>query len=287
VRNLFEQTVLPRELCIVDSSDDTPTRTEIERLCGDAGVALDYVHPAPRGLTVQRNIGIDRTTGDPLCFIDDDIWMRPDAHEEVLAEFARWGPEIGGVRGMPVEPPQPGTLTVLWRRFFLMGGWWPKGSGRVRASFFGEGVSSTDVVYRVEFFTGLFMAFRRQVFEYERFDEKLVGYGFKEDVDFSYRVFKRGYLLVQTPNARIQHLQSSTERMRAFELQRMHVANIFYLHQKNMPRTLKYRAALWWALLGTLLLDTGRALRARDAGYVAGLAAGLLDNVRGRGPSRE
>ena len=63
------------EICVVDSSDETPARGEIEELCRDAGIELGYVHPAPRGLTIQRNIGIDRTHGDPVFLIDDDVLL--------------------------------------------------------------------------------------------------------------------------------------------------------------------------------------------------------------------
>ena len=74
VRSLVEQTVLPQEVCIVDSSAEAPTRAEIETLCANVGLRLDYMQPAPRGLTVQRNMGIDRTTGDPVFLINDDVW---------------------------------------------------------------------------------------------------------------------------------------------------------------------------------------------------------------------
>src|SRR5688572_946252 len=102
IESLVHQTVLPAELCIVDSSDETPVRAKIEELCEEAGLALDYHHPAPRGLTVQRNIGIDRTTGDPVFFVDDDVFLEPECHERCLDEFGRWantsGRPLGGVR---------------------------------------------------------------------------------------------------------------------------------------------------------------------------------------------
>jgi glucosyl-dolichyl phosphate glucuronosyltransferase len=283
VESLVEQSVLPSELCIVDSSEETPTRSDIERLCAGVGLALDYVHPAPRGLTVQRNLGIDRTTGDPVFLIDDDIWMAPDAHEEVLAEYERWGPELGGVRGAWLDPPIPNRVTVLWRKLFAMGGWWPEASGRVRAGFFTETVVTSADVRKVEAFIGWFMSFRRRVFDEERFDENLRGYAYKEDVDFSYRVLKRGYVLVQTPRARIVHRRTPSERLPAFELQRMILANQFYLHRKNMPHTLKYKAALYWALLGMLVLNAGKAIQTRDRGYVTGMLRGVWEQARGRG----
>ena len=283
VRSIVEQTVLPAELCVVDSSDEPLGRPEVERLSADAGITLEYVHPAERGLTIQRNIGIERTTGDPVFLIDDDVTLAPDVHEEILAEYARWGPELGGVRGAPVHPPDPSRLTILWRKLFGMGGWWADGSGKMRPGFFVEGVASSDSVRRVEYMNGWFMSYRRAVFEHERFDERLAGYAWKEDIDFSYRVVKRGYVLVQTPKARIVHHKSSSERLSPFDHQRMALANQFYLHRKNMPQTLRYKAALWWALLGALPLNVGKVVQTRDPGYLTGFLVGAWEQARGRG----
>jgi GT2 family glycosyltransferase len=283
VQSLVTQTVLPSELCIVDSSAETPSRARIERLCADAEIALDYVHPTPRGLTVQRNLGVDRTSGDPVCFVDDDVWMAPDAHEEVLAEYERWGSELGGVRGVWRRPPALNTFVKLWRRFFGMEGWWPEASGRVLPGFFTEAVTTSAEVRRVEAFNGWFMSFRREVFDHERFDENLAGYAFKEDADFSYRVFKRGYVLVQTPKAQIDHLKTSAQRLSPYDLQRMNLANQLYLHRKNMPQTLKYKAALWWALTGTFLLMVGKSVQTRDSGYATGMIVGAWEQARGCG----
>jgi len=283
VRSIVEQTVLPAELCVVDSSEEPLGRPEVERLCAEAGITLEYVHPALRGLTIQRNIGIERTTGDPVFLIDDDVTLAPDVHEEILAEYARWGPELGGVRGAPVHPPSPSRPTILWRKLFGMGGWWADGSGKMRPGFFVEGVASSDSVRRVEYMNGWFMSYRRAVFEHERFDERLAGYAWKEDIDFSYRVVKRGYVLVQTPKARVTHHKSSSERLSAFDHQRMALANQFYLHRKNMPQTLPYKAALWWALVGTLPLNVGKVVQTRDPGYLTGFLVGAWEQARGRG----
>jgi GT2 family glycosyltransferase len=283
VRSLLAQTVLPEELCIVDSSEEPRARAEIEQLCAEAGIRLEYVNPAPRGLTVQRNLGIERTTGDPVFLMDDDVSLAPNVHEEILAEYGRWGPELGGVRGAPADPPKVPRLVILWRRFFGMGGWWPEGTGRMRPGFYVEGVSSSRDVRRLEYFEGWFMSYRREVFEHERFDESLAGYAYKEDIDFSHRVVKRGYVLVQTPKARIVHHKSPSDRLSAFDQQRMALANQFYLHRKNMPQTLRYKAALWWALLGTLPFNVGKMLQTRDPGYVTGFVVGAWEQARGRG----
>jgi GT2 family glycosyltransferase len=282
VASLVAQTLLPAELCIVDASDETPTRGEIEGLCRSVGLELDYHHPAPRGLTVQRNVGIDRTQGDPVFFIDDDVVLQPDCHEEILKEYERWGPELGGVRAAPTRPARPGKVSLFLRKLFGFGGWWPEASGRMRSGFYVEGVSESVGVRRLEYFTGWFMSFRRAVVERERFDEKLSGYGHKEDIDYTFRV-SRNWVLVQTPQARCDHVRAHTARLSAHELQRMNLSNQFYLHRKNLPQTPKNRAALWWALFGLFLFNIGKSIRRRDAGYTTGLVVGAVEQARGRG----
>ena len=282
VQSLLAQTVLPSELCIVDASPEAPSRARIEELCGSAALPLDYHHPAPKGLTVQRNVGIDRTKGDPVFFIDDDVWMAPDCHEEILAEYERWGPELGGVRATPVRPATPSLATRIYRRIFGIGGWWPEASGKVRPGFYAEGVSDSAGVRKLEYFNGWFMSYRREVFEHERFDEALSGYGYKEDIDFSYRVSRR-YVLVQTPKARCDHLKSPSARLNSHNLQRMNLANQFYLHRKLMPQDGYHRLALWWAWLGLFILNIGKAAQTKDTGLVTGMIAGAWEQLRGRG----
>lgn len=287
IESVVDQTVLPLELCIVDSSDETPSRGRIEALCAGVGIRLDYHHPAPRGLTVQRNIGVDRTSGDPVFFIDDDVWLAADCHEAVLAAYEQWSTPtahkpLGGVRAAPLRPARPALVTRLYRKLFGIGGWWPEGSGRVRPGFYVEGVSESAGIRVVEYFNGWFMSYRREVFAGERFDEALSGYAYKEDIDFSYRVSRR-YTLIQTPRARCDHLKSGAARLSSHQLQRMNLANQFYLHRKLLPQTPRYRIALWWALLGLSLLNLGKALQLRDPGLVSGLVTGAWEQARGRG----
>jgi GT2 family glycosyltransferase len=273
---------LPGELCIVDSSDETLVRASIEKMCADVGLQLQYHHPAPRGLTIQRNYGIDRTTGDPVFLVDDDVFLAPDCHKEVIKEYDRWGPEVGGIRATPVDPARPPLISVLWRKLFGIGGWWPEASGRMKPGFWVEGVSEAAGVRRIEYMTGWFMSFRREVFDHERFDRALSGYGHKEDVDMTYRVSRR-YTLLQTPKARCAHFQTITNRMPSHKLMRMNLANQFYLHRKNMPQDFKHKAALWWGLLGLFILNIGRGLFKRDPGLVTGMVVGVWEQSRGKG----
>jgi GT2 family glycosyltransferase len=282
VESLVNQTVLPAELCIVDSSETAPARGAIESLCTASAVALDYVHPAASGLPRQRNLGLDRTSGDPVFLIDDDVHLEPTCHQEVLEVYRRWGHRLGGVRAAPVTPSRPAWPSIAWRRLFGIGGWWPEASGKVRGGFWLEGTSESAGVKKQEAFVGYFMSFRRAVFERERFDEALAGYASQEDIDFSYRV-SRNWTLVQTPSARCEHYRAATDRLDSMKLERMKLANHFYLWRKNMPRDARHLAALWWGLTGLFIHNCAKAVVRRDPGLAAGIALGAWEQARGRG----
>jgi GT2 family glycosyltransferase len=282
VRSLCAQTVLPAELCIVDSSEGASVRGEIEDLCVGAGLDLDYVHPAARGLPRQRNLALDRTSGDPVFLIDDDVYLAPTCHEAVLAEYDRWGDRVGGIRAAPMTPARPPRLSVLWRRLFGIGGWWPEASGKVRGGFWLEGTSESAGVRKQEAFVGYFMSYRRRVFDVERFDEALSGYASQEDIDFSYRV-SRNWVLVQTPTARCDHFKTGTDRLDSMKLERMKLANHFYLFHKNMPQDARHLAALWWGLCGLFVHNCVKAGARRDPGLAAGIVVGAWEQARGRG----
>ncbi len=282
VRSLTAQTVLPAELCIVDSSEGAPVRAEIEGLCAEVGLALDYVHPAARGLPRQRNLALERTSGDPVFLIDDDVYLDSTCHEAVLAEYERWGEGVGGVRAAPMTPARPPRMSVLWRKLFGIGGWWPEASGKVRGGFWLEGTSESAGVKKQEAFVGYFMSYRRGVFDGERFDEALSGYASQEDIDFSYRV-SRNRVLVQTPTARCDHFKTTTDRLDSMKLERMKLANHFYLFRKNMPQDARHLAALWWGLSGLFVHNCVKAAARRDPGLAAGIVVGAWEQARGRG----
>ena len=150
----------------------------------------DYVQPATRGLTVQRNVGIDRTSGDPVFLIDDDVWLNHDSARRdprrvrALGSRARRRARVA----RSTRPTRPrrrssGAGSSAW----AAGGRRPAGACAAGSSSRRDlarrrtcGGSSTS--------NGWFMSYRREVFDKVRFDEKLVGYACKEDVDFSYRV---------------------------------------------------------------------------------------------------
>jgi len=88
------------EVIIVDSSDDTITRSVLARYTnGKIRTITSGVRVMP---AIQRNIGAKSAHGDVLCFIDADAYPADDWVERVLDAYSK-GTRVGG--GSYLVPP--------------------------------------------------------------------------------------------------------------------------------------------------------------------------------------
>ena len=69
---------------------------------------LQYFKKEKAGLTVSRNLGVKKTHGDILLFLDDDVILEPDYLQLILDIYER-DPEktIGGVGGVLLVKKSP------------------------------------------------------------------------------------------------------------------------------------------------------------------------------------
>jgi len=83
---------------VIDDAGPSPaTRALVERL----GARYEP-HPGPLGLNVARNTGVERSTGELVVFVDDDVRVRP-GWLQALLDAAREHPEVDVFTG-PIEP---------------------------------------------------------------------------------------------------------------------------------------------------------------------------------------
>jgi glycosyltransferase involved in cell wall biosynthesis len=99
LRSVQEQTLYPDEILIVDGSTNTETEKVLEV---NHFENLNYfsVPPEHRGLTKQRNYGIERVGAEMevVCFLDDDTVLEKDYFEQLVQTYAMY-PEALGVGG--------------------------------------------------------------------------------------------------------------------------------------------------------------------------------------------
>ncbi|MEO3738655.1 glycosyltransferase family 2 protein [Shewanella baltica] len=161
------------ELIIIDQSFDDTTYAVLENFNFDFPVL--YVHSLKRGLSCSRNLGIDLSTGDYVCFADDDATYNSeliiDLNEVVQRKIAVAMSNFSFVGGT-VRVPGTDVLTRYTRS---------DKEHVINKSNFGVDITSISLFIDREFieFHGI------------RFDEKLglgAEYPSCEEVDFVYRI---------------------------------------------------------------------------------------------------
>ncbi len=251
LNSIADQSRLPDEVVIVDSSDTQVLEGALTRRLGHKVRGLVYVHSAP-GLTLQRNIGVRQASGDVIIFLDDDVVLE----REYIAEHVRVYIHdeesiIAGVQGTFIATEPYGRFRRFYYRLFMLPG--ETGLGRMQSSGFPSYIPQPVGTVRVDMICGGNTSYRKAVFADFAFDERLGGYAYMEDDEFSYRV-SRQYTLVQTPYARLIHKMSGAGRDEPEARQRMDVLNHWQFFSRNMPQTARYRAAFIWSEIGQSLL---------------------------------
>ena len=113
LQSVQEQLLYPDEIWIVDGSTNDQTRIILEE---NTFKNLNYflVPKECRGLTKQRNYGIERVATDIeiVCFLDDDTVLEKDYFEQLLPAGGNAG-HYAGVLG----DPQTYGITVRYNLF--------------------------------------------------------------------------------------------------------------------------------------------------------------------------
>jgi len=269
------QTLYPDEILIVDGSTNDETSAMLE---SNHYQNLRYfkVSDDQRGLTKQRNVGIDMSDAESeiLCFLDDDTILDSKYFEHLLATYNRF-PNALGVSGYITN--EGGAWKYMGDHYrvkideYYFDGFIRPDSSRnilrkklnlisdVPPGFmptFSHGRSTgylppTGKTYRVEQMMGGVSSFKRSVFENIRFSTFFEGYGLYEDADFTLRVSKIGSLYVNTA-AKVEHHHDSSGRPNMFKYGEMVVRNGYYVWRVGHPDPDLKSKLKWHAI--TLLL---------------------------------
>lgn len=256
--SLMRQTRLPDEIVVVDQSTNNQSKIAVsETKLGhvEKPVSFKYVVQEEKSLVRARNRGLEAAEGDILSFLDDDVELFGDYLEKVGRRFEE-DPALAGLSGNVLIAAVP--VGFKWRlrkslmRIFCLSGF----DGRLTVSGFGYPIYEREIdrPLEVELLVGCNMHYRRALIGDERFDEWFTGYGFREDVDFSYRISRRGRLLM-VPEARLYHLYSPGNRLDVCALKKMEIVNYYYLFRKFKNGGFFSSLLFGYSLVGLALID--------------------------------
>lgn len=267
LRSILNQTLLPTEILVVDNAMSTPTKDLIDRI--QKGIdpqvcTIIYILNNVNSLSVARNIGFDHAAGEIILFLDDDVVL--DQHYvHKIVEVYKNNPEAKGVQGY-IEPESRGFIReIVFKSFY----WYhlEKDLCRVLPSISSTYPVNLQSIISCEWLSGANHSYRREILEEFRYDEKLLKYCDGEDLDVSYRVFKKypGSLLI-TPKAKLMHNTSITGRAMGKELVTMQEVYGLYLFYKLFDQSLSHKLIYCWSRTGRLLISIMRAAIRRKPG---------------------
>jgi len=272
------QTRQPKEILVVDGSTDRATETMIQE-AGFENLTYFKVGNEDRGLTKQRNFGIQRVAADSelVCFLDDDTLLEPDYFEQVVSTFQQF-PEVVGVGGVAVNENRWKKLTVGQRLnkifYYQLDGYSIKESsrniirnllglnshlkpGQMPEYSHGRTYSYplNNKCYEVDLLIGMSMSFRKVIFSQLKFSTYFEGYGLYEDADFCLRARSYGKNIINTA-ARLQHFHESSGRPNQYHYGKMVVRNGWYVWRVAYPNPSLKARFKWHAI--TILLTSIR-----------------------------
>jgi glycosyltransferase involved in cell wall biosynthesis len=205
---LNNQTYRSMEILVVDGNEEpSPARAMVEKFANSPQTRSKVtLVKSPKGLTRQRNVGLEASTGDLICFLDDDVTFENDFLARVANFFGRPDmQDVGGITGYDVLN-YPMAMSMRWYLRWLLGVMPGRDPGRV--DHLGRAVPISFLkpwpgLKTIGWLPGFCMIYRGEAIEGVRFDELLPTYG-GEDRDFSMRV-RQGYRLVICGDLHLKH----------------------------------------------------------------------------------
>ena len=274
LQSVQQQTVYPDEILIIDGSVNDETEKVLKK---NKFTDLYYFNVSPeyRGLTKQRNFGVERVGNEMevVCFVDDDTVLEKDYFEEIVHTFTN-DINITGVGGVAINEnkwslAEPNKKYNKYCYFKWDGYVYKEGQRNVARNYLGlqsnlgpgrmpdyshgktSGFPLNDKMYEVDLLIGMSFAFRKIVFDVIRFSTYFEGYGLYEDADFSLRALQLGKNVINT-KVKLSHFHNASGRPNQYQYGKMVVRNGWYVWRIKNPKPLLKNQLKWHAI--TLLL---------------------------------
>ncbi len=256
--SILKQTVLPKEVIIVDDSKNRETEDLVKRLTEaftQKNIEIKYVRGKGHSVTEARNIGISFSTCDIHLSLDDDVVLHKDYIREILKVYSTY-PNALGVAGHVVNisrgvPSRTNAINKLFSFYFI-----EKDKARVFPAGISYPYPLTNII-NGEWLNGSNCSYRRKIFEQFKWDEKLKRYSLCDDMDISYRIQKTyPKSLFITPDAKVLHRHSMMARISNEYLTHMGISYHAYVFFKNMKLTARNTAFFAYGIFFGRLLTS-------------------------------
>ncbi len=262
LESVFEQTLLPYEIIIVDQSNNDETLKVVEHFntCAkELGIVFSYLYLSDPGLTRARNIGLEAATGNFVTFLDDDVILDKKYMEEVSKTIDKHGAIV--VQGKITNyHDRFHFYRYLIQKLFMLSS--PSEVSSIVYPSFGNVLPvrfQEDVICM--WASGCNHTIRTDIAREFKYDENLIAYGLGEDVDITFRIYRQYPRCIwANPLAKISHYESPGERLTNEKYLYMEAVHRYYLFYKNGDNSLTSKLSLAWSRIGYLSITTPKIL---------------------------
>jgi GT2 family glycosyltransferase len=265
--SLLNQSYPPSEVIVIDDSRSHSSKVIINSLSLkflQAGSDLKYVLGDGDGLPAARNLGLSISKGDAVLFLDDDVLLDQDVVGAIVS-FLGYDSSVSGVqpkilhtafdlkKNSLFERLQNATFKVFMLSYIKNDSLSVRRSG---ASVFPDEL--TKVIY-TQRLLGCCCCYKRDSIRGMLFDTNLKLWAYGEDLDFSYRVYKKNIRsLCALPNIKVVHKTSATARLQRKTQIYMKTIYSFYVFFKDVfDYSALNLSAFLWRLAGQLIINIG------------------------------
>lgn len=249
----------PVEVVVVDGDAPEDHESRFYKYLKNQQLPFDFIYvKSPKGLTRQRNVGIDISSQAYVFFLDDDCLPQPGYFAETHKVFLNDTTEqVGAVCGLNInEIDRP--MVRRWRLRLALGlvsGEEPKIYQASGTSVPISTIKPFTGVRQVDILNGNAMAFRRNVLHENRFSAFFHGYSWGEDLEISLRV-RRKWQILWCGDARVVHNHAAGGRPASFSKGVMEVRNRSFIRNRYAkPGDLKGTAKFWMDMAFLMTMD--------------------------------
>lgn len=244
-----------KEIIIVDQSTSEDTKELIKSL---RNKKIKYLYSKIPSITRARNLGVKNASEKSkiICFIDDDVTLGKNYFSEMLKIFnSNSDAKAAGAFFHIEDLSFLGKIENIIKKLFFIR--YYENNARIISAYGNTYPSKLTKIITAQWLPGVNMAYNKEIFKEQEFDENLLGYTVAEDIDFSYRLFKKyPESIFITPFADIIHRASVVEREPTERMSYINQVDHFYFNFKNLNKSLKQKIIFFWSLFGISFLRT-------------------------------
>ncbi len=249
LKSYFSADSIPSQVVVVDQSGDNQMRkrnqTILEEYCSAA--ETKYVFQEVPSLTMARNNAARHASEDIVVFSDDDVDVYKDTLENVYEIMS--DKSVSMIAGIDDNTPPAktdlgylcGTKSFAKRKI-----------GHVTKSMLGRYPDCIDGQIETQWAMGYFFVMRKSLLEKwnVQCDEKMTGYAYAEDLDYSYSYYKHSVSekmrCVLDSRVHVKHMVSQEYRIPSSSATYKYVINRVYLSYKHKMGA-GSRLAIFWS----------------------------------------